>query len=654
MIQINQAICNFWHSLCDAGNKPQPQKLLLNLVPEQAYLSTCPVCQGQIDVTSLEPFTKLKCPFCGQMVRVRRRFDQFMIVRQIGEGGMSRVFEAEDETLGRRVALKILNRQYSRDAVRLEQFRQEAHITANVTHPNVIKLYSVGYDQGYFYIAMELVGGGSLEQRINREGHLKEAEALRIGREVAEGLRAAQQLTLIHRDVKPANILFTETGTAKVVDFGLALFVDRGGDQSGEIWATPYYVAPEKVIENKEDYRSDIFSLGATLYHAMTGNPPHKADTNAIEDLRRIKCKRVALGESGLRFSPRTEHVINGMLSFRPEERFSNYDEVVDEMRLAEGLLDRGGVRRRLFSRRAKLVGGIAAAITLAYGVGWMLREGGERRATRAAIQISPADARDLSGGGVTLKADTKKETVSERFAEARREMLDEHKIANAEFKFTELVDSKNPPPQPTKNWAHFNAALCSIMLEKKKSAEDQFEKLSSSAELNGLAPFFAKIKQRMSQNFALGTPLDSLDYRTDNEEILGYLVHGLAEWHFGDALLGADELEKFADTLGEMKQAKTVRTSSSLEWLSLYNSLVDYYKPDFAPVRIALQQHKAGTLDELRAELKKIKAADEALEKTGAKKKRHGSYLTSIAQMESALQREISRITLEQQQKQM
>ena len=88
-----------------------------------------------------------------------------MIVRQIGEGGMSRVFEAEDETLGRRVALKILNRTYSRDAARLEQFRQEALITASITHPNVIKLYSVGYDQGYFYLAMELVGGGSLEQR---------------------------------------------------------------------------------------------------------------------------------------------------------------------------------------------------------------------------------------------------------------------------------------------------------------------------------------------------------------------------------------------------------------------------------------------------------------------------------------------------------
>ena len=459
------------------------------------------MCQRQIDVTSLEPFTKLKCPFCGQMVRVRRRFDQFMIIRQIGEGGMSRVFEAEDETLGRRVALKILNRQYSRDSVRLEQFRREAHITANVTHPNVIKLYSVGYDQGYFYIAMELVGGGSLEQRIRREGHLKEAEGLRIGREVAEGLRAAQQLTLIHRDVKPANILFTETGTAKVVDFGLALFVDRGGDQSGEIWATPYYVAPEKVIENKEDYRSDIFSLGATLYHAMTGNPPHKADTNAIEDLRRIKCKRVTLGESGLRFSPRTEHVINGMLSYSPEDRFANYSEVVDEMRLAEGLLDRGSVRRRLFSRRARLIGTIAAAIVIAYAIGWLLRESGERRTARA-IQLATATDRDLDGSGVTVTAEKKgKKTVSTRFTEARQDMLEKFQFAEARSKFTTLVESKDLL-QPTENWALFNAALCSIMLDKKKDAVEQFSRLSTTPDLNSLAPFFAKIKERMSPDF--------------------------------------------------------------------------------------------------------------------------------------------------------
>lgn len=580
------------------------------------------------------------------MVRVRRRFDQFMIVRQIGEGGMSRVFEAEDETLGRRVALKILNRQYSRDSIRLEQFRREAHITANVTHPNVIKLYSVGYDQGYFYIAMELVGGGSLEQRIRREGHLKEAEALRIGREVAEGLRAAQQLTLIHRDVKPANILFTETGTAKVVDFGLALFVDRGGDESGEIWATPYYVAPEKVIENKEDYRSDIFSLGATLYHAMTGNPPHKADTSAIEDLRRIKSKRVTLGESGLRFSPRTEHVINGMLSFNPEDRFANYSEVVDEMRLAEGLLDRGSVRRRLFSRRARLIGSIAAAIIIAYAMGWLLREGGERRNVRA-IQLATANERDLDGSGVTVNAEKKgKKTVSERFTEARETMLEDFDFAEARHKFTELVKSKDLL-QPTENWAHFNAALCSIMLDKKADAADQFGKLSTSAELNGLAPFFAKIKERMSHDFTLGATRTSLGYKTDNEELLGYLVHGLAEWHFGDALLGADELEFFLDQFPKDKDETSDIPAATLEWLSLYKSLVDHYKSDFPLVRAALKLRNSANITELRSALLDV-------QETRKKLKTSGVFLSMIKEWESGLQREIARMTLEDQQRQM
>ncbi|MEZ5386778.1 MAG: serine/threonine-protein kinase [Prosthecobacter sp.] len=606
-------------------------------------MSTCPVCQKQIDVTSLEPFTKLKCPFCGQMVRVRRRFDHFMIVRQIGEGGMSRVFEAEDETLGRRVALKILNRQYSRDSVRLEQFRQEAHITANVTHPNVIKLYSVGYDQGYFYIAMELVGGGSLEQRIRREGHLKQEDALRIGREVAEGLRAAQQLNLIHRDVKPANILFTETGTAKVVDFGLALFANRGGDQSGEIWATPYYVAPEKVIDNEEDYRSDIFSLGATLYHAMTGQPPHKADTSSIEDLRRIKSKRVALGDSGLRFSPRTEHVINGMLSFRPRDRFANYDEVIDEMRLAEGLLDRRGVRRRLFSRRANLIGSVAAAVALAYVVGWMLREGGERRAVRKVIQIAPANERDLDGGGVTVKAG--RETVSERFSQARQEMLEQRHFAQARPKFVKLAESQDIPPS-TANWARFNAALCDIVIGRKEDAIEQLQKLSTDPSLNGLAGFFAKIKERMSHNLALGVPLSSLGYRTDNEEILGYVMHGLAEWHHGNALVGSEELTYFYDHLADTKGQGDGGEAPALDWLALYGGLVERYQPDFPLVRTALQPRSSENIAELREALAEVRQTKGKLKTTGA-------FRSMIEEWESGLKREIARMTIEEQTKQ-
>lgn len=219
-----------WHACGVPESEPSP------------FVSVCPVCQNPIDVSALEPFSKVACPHCGQLVRVRRNFDHFKIIKQIGEGGMSRVFEAEDETLGRRVALKILNRQFSRDEVRVESFKREALLTAKISHLNVIKLYSTGEDHGYFYIAMELVSGGSLEQRIKKQGRLPEEEVLRIGLEVAEGLKAAHKEGLLHRDVKPANILFTESGTSKVVDFGLAVFAGSKDDEDGEIWATPYYV----------------------------------------------------------------------------------------------------------------------------------------------------------------------------------------------------------------------------------------------------------------------------------------------------------------------------------------------------------------------------------------------------------------------------
>ncbi|WP_139373419.1 serine/threonine-protein kinase [Prosthecobacter debontii] len=615
-------------------------------VPEQSYLSTCPVCQNQIDVTSLEPFTKLKCPFCGQMVRVRRKFDHFVIVRQIGEGGMSRVFEAEDETLGRRVALKILNRQYSRDASRVEQFRQEALITANVNHPNVIKLYSVGYDQGYFYIAMELVNGGSLEQRIRKEGTIKEEEALRIGREVAEGLRAAQQLGLIHRDVKPANILFTETGTSKVVDFGLALFVERGPDSSSEIWATPYYVAPEKIIDNREDYRSDIFSLGATLFHALTGRPPHKAESNNIQELRMIKCRRVALEDSGLRFAPRTIHVVNRMVAFRPQERCANYDETVEELKLAEGLVGQtyGG---RFRSRKARWLIAAAAALVLAFGVGWLVRSTGDRVAASITEVVETTDT-DLSGdGGTALQAGRR--TVAERFLDAREIMLNKKRFSEARHQFERLVESGDTR-QPTRNWARFNAALCSIVLNQKENAVNHLKKMAEdTGEGNSLvtaelAGFFKSLGSRMGNNLGLGASLDSLQYSTTQESVLGYLMQGLAEWHFGDAMLGKAELDYFAAHLADVPIGGS---ATSLEWVQGYRSIYSLYVKDLAVAKSVLEVAEPTDLESCRAALATVKKAREKLSNGGALKQ-------ALARREEDLKRELNRLRLEQQRAQM
>ena len=606
-------------------------------VREQTYLSTCPACQSQIDVTSLEPFTKLKCPFCGQMVRVRRKFNHFVIMRQIGEGGMSRVFEAEDETLGRRVALKILNRQFGRDETRVEQFRQEALITANVNHPNVIKLYSVGYDQGYFYIAMELVTGGTLEQRIRQEGSIKEQQALTIGREVAEGLRAAQQLGLIHRDVKPANILFTETGMAKVVDFGLALFVERGPDSSGEIWATPYYVAPEKVLDNREDYRSDIFSLGATLYHALTGQPPHKADTNNIEQLRMIKCRRVALEDSGKRFAPRTVHVVNRMVAFRPQERCANYDETVDELRLAEGLLSQG-YSARLSSRRMRWSIGVAAALFLAFSIGWMIQFVSGSKAVDITAKIETSRS-DLAGDGVILQAGSKT-TVAERFLDAREIMLKKLLFAEAKHQFERLVGT-NDIRQPTLNWARFNTALCAIIIGKKDDALKQLRAISADTGSGGslvspeLADFFKTLGSRMGNGLGLGTALDQLGYTTKDESILGYLIHGLAEWHYGDALLGAREMSFFKEHLSGVK---SLSTTASMDWVALYGRIVDTYGEEMRLTMKLQPPGKQTTLAECRATLTRLRETREKLSASASLK-------TTLEKWETQVKRDMTQL---------
>lgn len=555
---------------------------------------------------------------------------------------MSRVFEAEDETLGRRVALKILNQQYGRDAARVEQFRQEALITANVNHPNVIKLYSVGYDQGYFYIAMELVTGGSLEQRIRKEGTIQEAEALRIGREVAEGLRAAQQLGLIHRDVKPANILFTETGTAKVVDFGLALFVERGPDSSGEIWATPYYVAPEKVIENREDYRSDIFSLGASLYHAMIGRPPHKVDSNDITELRRVKCRRVALEDSGLRFAPRTVHVVNRMLAFRPQERCANYDETVEELRLAEGLVGQSSYRLRFATRRARWLAAAAAVLVLAFGIGWFARSTGERTAV-AITDTNENSPSSLTGEGVTLQAGRK--TLAERFLQARELMVRELKFAEAGHQFEQIIKSGDAR-QPTLNWARFNASLCGVVLGKKKDAARHLNDMSLDTGAGGtlvtpeLSAFFQKLGGRLGASLEKDSPLpDRADYPAPPEAVLGHLMEGLAGWHLGDPRAGMEELRRFSSLL---------QSSTSLpEWVPQYAGLLQRYEQDIALIENLEKLAAPANDEEARERLALMKS-------TRGKLQTQGRWNKILEDREKEARQELARLRMERQRQEM
>ncbi len=248
---------------------------------------SCPRCGLPVDIGDAEPLSRVPCPACGERVRIARSFNHFELHETLGTGGMGTVYRARDTQLDRDVALKLLRKDLGPEYA--NQLQQEARITASVNHPHVVQVFSFGHDHDQYYLVMELVDRGTLDDLMAEQKKIPEADVLRTGIEVARGLRAAYQKGLIHRDVKPANILFNEEGMAKISDFGLAGIVEPQTQTSGAIWGTPYYIAPERLNNQPEDFRSDIYSLGATLFHAVAGRPPFDGETMSASDLRTLK-----------------------------------------------------------------------------------------------------------------------------------------------------------------------------------------------------------------------------------------------------------------------------------------------------------------------------------------------------------------------------
>ena len=313
--------------------------LMENAPKSKHLMNACPSCGVIMDVSSCDPYSKVICPECSTAIRVRADFLHFRIEKKIGEGGLSRVFRAVDQTLDRLVALKILNPDFSKDAGRAAEFEKEAKITASISHPNVVKVFSAGSDQDHYFMAMELVGGSSLDEMIHLEGKLSEKKVLDIGSELVQGMNAAHAANLIHRDIKPGNILFSEDGISKIVDFGLARSEISKGSELGEMWATPYYVPPEKLYGVREDFRSDIYSLGATLFHALAGEPPCSSDTPSIEELKLLKQKKVSIEMSAPHVSVSTCELIDRMMAREPQDRYDSYQDLASHFSQARNKL---------------------------------------------------------------------------------------------------------------------------------------------------------------------------------------------------------------------------------------------------------------------------------------------------------------------------
>jgi serine/threonine protein kinase len=303
----------------------------------------CWVCGTVLDASGDQPLSRVTCPKCGQKTLVQRNFDHFVPVETLGVGGMGTVYKARDARLDRYVALKLLRRDLGGEEDQDARLQEEARIAASVNHPNVVQIFSLGMDHGQFYVVMELIDHGSLDDLMESQGRLPEHQVLDVGIQIARGLRAAHRKGLIHRDVKPANILFVDEQATKIGDFGLAAFATQRpqpAETDNVIWGTPAYVAPERLYNQPEDVRSDIYSLGATLFHAVAGKPPIETSTSSATELRELKQHPSDLRAIAPEVSAPTARVLQQMIAPDPAQRFATYDDLLAHLDAARRALE--------------------------------------------------------------------------------------------------------------------------------------------------------------------------------------------------------------------------------------------------------------------------------------------------------------------------
>jgi len=264
------------------------------------------------------------------------KLGHFNLLEEIGKGGMGSVFRAFDPTLNREVAIKVLRDDLSRDQKFVNDFLQEARAAASISHPHIVQIHFVGEEGGQYYIVMELMRGRTLREIIEGDGPMNEERALDIMIEITEGLRAAYRNQMIHGDIKPANIFIANDVGAKVLDFGLAKLANVEVSEGGEIWGSPYYISPERVGQKAEDFRSDVYSLGATLFHALAGRPPFEAESADELAAARLSEKPPLLRDVGVDVTTKTEQVVNKMLNKSIFLRYRDYDALMEDLREAK------------------------------------------------------------------------------------------------------------------------------------------------------------------------------------------------------------------------------------------------------------------------------------------------------------------------------
>jgi eukaryotic-like serine/threonine-protein kinase len=293
-----------------------------------------------------------EAPVAQLDARINQTFGHYKIISLLGAGGMGEVYLAEDSRLGRKVALKFLPAHFTKDTERVQRFKREARAASALNHPNILTIYEIGQEQEHYFIATEFIEGHTIHHYVN-SSKMRMRQAVDVAMQIAGALSAAHTAGIIHRDIKPHNIMLRNDGYVKVLDFGLAKLTERGAVDTfqtmlsartdpGRVMGTISYMSPEQALGQEVDPRTDIFSLGVVLYEMLTGSAPFKGNSAAAVFDEILNKKPDPIGTSNAEISLEFERIINRALEKDREVRYQTASDMHAELKLLQRNLDSG------------------------------------------------------------------------------------------------------------------------------------------------------------------------------------------------------------------------------------------------------------------------------------------------------------------------
>jgi serine/threonine protein kinase len=284
-------------------------------------------CKQMIEQQASKQNAAQSSPFSGSQADGR-----YAITGKLGRGGMGIVYKAQDTVLDRTVAFKVLPDAFQENPQALKNFLREAKSAAQLNHPNIVTVYDAGEQNGVYYIAMEYVDGNTLKEIVKAKGHISPGGILHVLAQMCEGLAFAHEKKIVHRDIKTANTMWTRDRQAKIMDFGLAKVIEEVRNHTTVVSGTPYYMSPEQTLGKNVDHRTDIYSLGVTIFELATGTLPFREGNLPYHH---VHTPPPSPTEFVSDLPPLIVHVIEKCLQKKPDDRYQNAREILAEIKSA-------------------------------------------------------------------------------------------------------------------------------------------------------------------------------------------------------------------------------------------------------------------------------------------------------------------------------